>query len=687
MRLWRPSGKLLQFRRSGGQWISQKAVDARLLDRRDAAGNHIGWEFHDKSARAIELFDGRGNIVSVEFSNGARWTWIRSGEDYVVEDNQGRALSVDMANGRIVSVSASDGQSVTFGYDDIGNLVSATYTDGSMRRYHYNESGATAGVSRPHHLTGVTDESGKRLSYFHYDANGKAILTERNGGAGRFQFSYQSGTTSIFDPLGAQSSTSIIKPHGVSLPTGSTQPAGAGCGPASKSTSYDEHGHPTARTDFNGNRVCLKHSTDRGLELIRVEGLGAGSDCPGDLAAYSPVVGQRKITTAWHPTERLPVQRAEPGRLSTWVYHGQPDPTANGAIASCAPAAAVRGGEPLPLLCKHVESATSDERGGQGLAATPTGTPRVTTWTYNADGKPLTLDGPRTDVADLTRYAYYASDAADCGSGTCTYRRGDLHTVSDALGHVTTFLAYDGAGRAKQVRDSNGTVTTLGYDIRGRLVSRSLRAADGTTETMRIDYLATGLVDKITQPDGVFTRFHYDAAQRLIAIEDALGNRIEYTLDAAGNRTREQVKDPNGQLKRGLSRVYDALGRLQQLKDASGATLADYRYDANGNLDESTDGLGRIADARHDPLDRLIQQINNKTGPGSDRAQVDYGYDAADRLRRVVDPRGLATEYTYDGLGNLTKLTSPDTGVTTFEHDAAGHVVQRTDARGNVLVQ
>ncbi|HYE85711.1 MAG TPA: RHS repeat-associated core domain-containing protein, partial [Vicinamibacterales bacterium] len=295
----------------------------------------------------------------------------------------------------------------------------------------------------------------------------------------------------------------------------------------------------------------------------------------------------------------------------------------------------------------------------------------------------------RTDVDDTTRYTYYLTDASDCAQSpaTCRYRRGDVRSVRNALGHETMYLAYDGAGRVIESRDPNGVVTTLGYDRRGRLQTRSLRAPDGSTETTRFDYHPTGLLAQITQPDGVFTRFEYDAAQRLTAIEDGLGNRIEYTLDATGNRVKEQVKDRGGRLVRAVGRVYDTLGRLQQLKDAAGAKLVDYRYDANGHLDETTDGRGRITDYQRDALDRLIRQIDNTAGVGSERAEVGYGYDAADRLRRVVDPRGLGTDYAYDGLDNLIQLSSPDTGATSFEHDAAGNLVRRTDARGNVLVQ
>jgi hypothetical protein len=44
---------------------------------------------------------------------------------------------------------------------------------------------------------------------------------------------------------------------------------------------------------------------------------------------------------------------------------------------------------------------------------------------------------------------------------------------------------------------------------------------------------------------------------------------VTYTLDAMGNKTGEQVKDPSGNLQRNITRVYDALNRVQQFTGAS----------------------------------------------------------------------------------------------------------------------
>jgi hypothetical protein len=46
-------------------------------------------------------------------------------------------------------------------------------------------------------------------------------------------------------------------------------------------------------------------------------------------------------------------------------------------------------------------------------------------------------------------------------------------------------------------------------------------------------------------------------------VQDTLGNKVVYTLDAEGNRIQEDTKDPNGTLAKTLTRSYDALNRLQ----------------------------------------------------------------------------------------------------------------------------
>ena len=85
-------------------------------------------------------------------------------------------------------------------------------------------------------------------------------------------------------------------------------------------------------------------------------------------------------------------------------------------------------------------------------------------------------------------------------------------------------------------------------------------------------------------------------------IADNLGNKIVYTLDAMGNRTQEQVFDPNGTLAQTRARLYDNLNRLSQdIGGANPATeITNYGYDNQGNLTSVTDPLGHVTTNLYD---------------------------------------------------------------------------------------
>ena len=74
-------------------------------------------------------------------------------------------------------------------------------------------------------------------------------------------------------------------------------------------------------------------------------------------------------------------------------------------------------------------------------------------YTYTALGQIATVDGPRTDVSDITSFAYDA--------------QGNLTTVTNALGQVSTRANFDSYGNPQTVTDPNGVVTTLTYTPQG----------------------------------------------------------------------------------------------------------------------------------------------------------------------------------------------------------------------------
>jgi YD repeat-containing protein len=262
---------------------------------------------------------------------------------------------------RIVSVTTPAGViSYAYGSDQTGNLVTTTYPGPATRTYHYESSIATK-------LTGITDENGERFSTYTYDSAGKASGSEHAGGANKVTLVHDSstGTRNIAvrryvtasgfaeRTYSFESIQAIGRKIGVSAAPGEPCPS---CGPAAQTN--DANANPSSKTDWNGNRIDYTYDLARNLETSRTEGLtSSGGTTPQT----------RTITTQWHPTFRLPDGVAEPLRITTLVY--DPDGTACGA----------RG-----ALCSKSVQATSDADGSQAFSATPVGSGRSWTYTYNA---------------------------------------------------------------------------------------------------------------------------------------------------------------------------------------------------------------------------------------------------------------------------------------------------------------
>ncbi len=78
-----------------------------------------------------------------------------------------------------------------------------------------------------------------------------------------------------------------------------------------------------------------------------------------------------------------------------------------------------------------------------------------TSYTYNSLGQPIKVNGPRSDIPDITKYEYY-KNAAEEGNN-----RGQLMAIVNALGHTTSFSDYDPNGNVGKITDPNGVATLL----------------------------------------------------------------------------------------------------------------------------------------------------------------------------------------------------------------------------------
>ncbi|RDZ28043.1 RHS repeat-associated core domain-containing protein [Lysobacter silvisoli] len=616
--------------------------------------NGAQWTLYQ--ADRVLSFDSDGRLLQQRYDDGTALTytydtWRRlSG----IGHSSGRSLTIaytaDRGGSPIASIASAGATLTSYAYTSAGQVETATYAGGALLRYHYGSSNVPTG------LTGVTAEDNRRLSTYDYDSKARVAYTLRGGlptGDSTVMDYLSTGAATVTNPLDRTNTYTFT----AAPPSGAPKKVASVANTAGTLT----YTYYPENTDF---RRRIDTVTDRNGTVAK-HTYAELTDTPSGLAARSHTVVEAQGTAQARTTEQR-VELATNRALMTLVGNRETRIARNARQ------------QPTSVTVRD----------------TVTNATRTTTYAYceAADvaasnstcpllGLPKSVDGPRTDVSDVTTYAYYGSDAAGCASSpsTCTYRKGDLWKTTNALGQITEVLQYDAQGRALSVIGIDGVVTDYEYHPRGWLTATKVRGPNNSSESddriTTVAYYPTGLVQRLTQPDGSYVQFTYDAAQRLTDVADNAGNGIHYTLNAAGQRTQEDTKDSGGTLRRRLARDFNALGQQTQHKDASN-NITGTTYDADGNPNMVTDPLSRAVDSDYDALNRLVRTLQD---PGGIAAETLYQYDALDNVTQVTDPKGLNTAYAYNGFGEVTQLTSPDTGVTAYTFDSAGNLGSRLD--------
>jgi RHS repeat-associated protein len=645
--LQRPGGSWLQFNWRGTAYVTDANLPGHL-ERLTQGGNTSGWVYTN-TADLKELYDANGRLLSISNRAGLAHTLTYDPQfrPTRVTDSFGRTLKFeyDPTTGYLASFRDPLDQPYEFEHDVLGNLTQVRYPDTHTRQYHYTD------LNHRYQLTGLTDERGVAVSTWTYDHQGRATSHEYVGGVGRYTFRYGKDKTIVIDPLRKERTYEYERIFG-RLYLSKVSALCSSCGTTAE-TFYDTRGLIRERRDFRG--VVTRYTRDdRGMITQMIEAFGTPEE--------------RTTTTTWHPQWYLPTQIVAPSATGT----------------------------------KTTTLAYDAEGNLERRTINADGQIREWAYTYNGNGQMLTMNGPRTDVNDVSTYTYDAD--------------GNRTSITDAANHMTEYLDHDPAGRLLKIRDSNAVISEMNYNARGWMLTRTVRAnADGSPSAVdavvTMEYEATGDVRRMLQPDGVALEYCRDGARRSSAVVQsyttatsqctgpvpAAGTEhIEYQLDSNGNRVRDGVYDTSGALKRVLARQFNDLGQLRGQINAPFALAPDlddsnvlktrYTYDGNGNQFTMSDPLGRIVDNSYDPLNRIKQSVRDADdgNPATTNieATIHYFYDAADNLRRVIDPSRLVTDYSFDGLNNLKRRDSPDTGTTTYDYDDAGDRILQIDARG-----
>jgi RHS repeat-associated protein len=560
-------------------------------------------EIYGSTGSLIELVSPGGAITTLNYTSGLL-TSVVGPFGHTLQFGYNTA-------GLIGTITDPANNIITYNYDGNGNPASVLYSDGTTRYYQFTNS------AFPNNLMGILDESGTQFLTVGYDSNGRASSSQNAGGANAVSLVFNSTSATVTDGLGGTTVFGFVAPANYSPRVTSVVHNGLTTGYVVPAPNVDPQQRATQTTDANGNATQFAYDVDHMTSKVEAYG-----------TARTRTTGYQYLSTL----SALPTLITEPLKQTAYQYYAGTN---------------------------NVQTKTITD-----TTVTPN-VSRIWTYTYNSYGQVLTVDGPRTDVSDVTTYTYYT-----CTTGT---QCGQINTVSNALGQITTYNSYNAHGQPLTITDPNGVVTTLIYDARQRLRSRQVGA-----DTTGYTYYPTGLLQTVTLPDSSTVTYAYDGAHRLTDITDGLGNHTHYVLDAMGNRATENSYDPSNVLHRTHTRVINTLNQLYQDVNAAGTAAVTTTYDSNGNQTSVAAPLSRNTSSQYDELNRT-KQI---TDPSSGITQ--FAYDANDKVTSAIDPRSLSTIYTNNGFGDVTQLVSPDTGTTINTFDSGGNLQTTTDARGAV---
>lgn len=686
----------LQYHSSLGVYELRNAGGTMASRFSAGSGRFLGWRDLVSGRLTTITYDASGLPQSVVDSwSGLTWT-----------------ITTNATTRRVTSISSSGTPAIAwdYTYDAVGNLESVKVNTSPWRTYEYVNN----------RLTAARDALGNLIESHTYDSSGRGTssygpsdeislieyLAGANAGETLTRVTTAAGGTTEF----------VLKSQGTAWRTVSTSGGCSSCGARDSVYAYDREGRVLREQSADGYIADFTYDDGRlatTREHLKPAACDPASDpnrCRLDPSALAEAelepTGATGLTAyqrgdpLW-PDKVTAVTRTSvgmAGQSSTQTYAHHP---VTGAMVTTT----VCGWTAGASACEERTTQTTLYDGSSSSPAFDPGGTFQSSWLLLPQPEYLakSLDGPRTDVQDVSSLVYYAVDAT-----VSAMLRGRLAATKNAAGHITRYEAYDVFGNATLIVDPNGVATEMAFDALGRLSTSTVKGVPGCSTaidplcatdliTTRTYQPPSGPLARETRAGGGVKAYGYDMRGRLQTISRGPGasdlrERIETSYDVlTGKKSLERklaFESGSWVEKSRQSFTYDSQSRLQAMTHADSASIV-YTYDPE-------DRLATVQDENHTtpnttyayaPAGQVSSVKQALAGAPNGVIMTSYTYDIHGNLAAVTDPNGNVTTYAYDDFGQMRSQVSPVTGTTTYSYDAAGNLKQVTDANGATTVR
>ena len=360
----------------------------------------------------------------------------------------------------------------------------------------------------------------------------------------------------------------------------------------------------------------------------------------------------------------------------------------------------------LIFLTKVIDPAgnalTFDYDGKLRLTSVVDATGRATKLAYGSSANPLLV----TEITDpFGRGAKLAYDSS-----------GRLSQITDVLG-LTSKFGYDSSSLVNSLTTPYGT-TSFVYGTESDGNSRYAQATDPLGQTERLEFVQ-GTPNGVPYSDAVVPQgmpvslfnaflsdrdtFYWDKHAYAVAAGDYTKPRQRHWAHLNSNinvtsGTLESVQFPlenriwytyPGQqynsLGAGQSGTLNSPTGIGRVLDDGSTQLAQYRYNALGNISSFVDPIGRQTTFTYAANQIDVSSVQQQTASGP-ATIASYTYNNRHRPLTYKDAAGQTTSYAYNAAEQLIKVTDPLARVTTYNYNTLGYLTSIIDANGKTAL-